>query len=272
MKTRESTQKERISVIEKHALGWSYQQIGEALGIFKATAWRIVKRWHDENRVENKARPGRPKKLSERDARRLRHMTQREPRATLADITGSSGLNISMGAVGDYLQKQNLYVRVSCRKPYLNQQSQYHRRSFARRWSGKPKEWWQCYVYTDEVYLQVGPVSRRPTVRCPPGTASEERYLASTFIGKPITVQFFAAFMSMGHSQLVPLWQRKASVRTTPKDRLGFNSSQYVNEVMISHILPLYQQMGWLDSGTETIEDGASYHTSAFTRRFLMLN
>ena len=27
-----------------------------------------------------------------------------------------------------------------------------------------------------------------------------------------------------------------------------------------------------LDSGTETIEDGASYHTSAFTRRFRMLN
>ena len=50
---RESTQKERISVIEKHALGWSYQQIGEALGISKAPAGRIVKRWHDENRVEN---------------------------------------------------------------------------------------------------------------------------------------------------------------------------------------------------------------------------
>ena len=120
MKTRESTQKECISVIEKHALGWSYQHIGEALGISKATAWRIVKRWHDENRVENKPRPGRPKKLSERDARRLCCMTQREPQATLGDITGSSGLNVSIRTVGDYLRKQNLYVRVSRRKPYLN--------------------------------------------------------------------------------------------------------------------------------------------------------
>ena len=140
MKTRESTQKKRISVIEKHALEWSYQQIGEALGISKATAWRIVKRWHDENRVENTARPGRPKKLSKRDARRLRCMTQREPRANLADITGSSGVNVSIRTVGDYLQKQNLYVRVSRQKPDLNQQSRYLRRSFAHRWSGKPKE------------------------------------------------------------------------------------------------------------------------------------
>ena len=120
MKTRESTQKGRISVIEKHALGWSYQQIGEALGISKASAWGIVKRCHDENHVENKARPGRPKKLSEHDARQLRRMTQREPRATRADITGSSGLNVSIRTVGDYLRKQNLYVRVSRRKPYLN--------------------------------------------------------------------------------------------------------------------------------------------------------
>ena len=41
---------------------------------------------------------------------------------------------------------------------------------------------------------------------------------------------------------------------------------------MIPHILPLYQQMGGLNSGTETIEDGASYHTSAFTQRFRMLD
>ena len=231
-----------------------------------------MKRWHDENRVENKARPGRPKKLSERDAHRLRRMTQREPRATLADITGSSGLNVSIRTVRDYLQKQNLYVRVSRRKPYLNRRGRYLRRSFAHHWSGKPNEWWQRHVYTDEVYLHVGPVSRRPPVRRPPGTAFEERYLAPTFIGKPTTVQFFAAFTSIGHSQLVPLRQRKASDRTTPKDRLGFNSSQYVHEVMIPHILPLYQQMGGLDSGTETIEDGANYHTSAFTRRFRMLN
>ncbi|RPA97275.1 hypothetical protein L873DRAFT_1810092 [Choiromyces venosus 120613-1] len=65
MKTREFTCKEHIMVIEKYVLGWSYRQIREALGISKATAYWIMNCWYDENHVNNKQRPGRPKKLSE---------------------------------------------------------------------------------------------------------------------------------------------------------------------------------------------------------------
>jgi len=265
MKTRESTRKERISVIEKHALGWSYGQIGKALDISKATAWRIVKRWQDENRVDDKRRPGRPKKLSARDERRLGLMVAREPDATLRDLAGDSELKVSERTVGDYLRGEKLYVRVCRRKPCLTREGQYRRRCFARRHHSQPIEWWQRHVYTDEVYLQVGQLSRRPTTRRPPGTAFEERYLARTFVGEPVTVQFFGAFTSQGHSLLVPLRQRTEAERTSSKDRLGFNSTQYMTEVMVPHILPFYQQMGGLDSGTQTIEDGASYHTSDFT-------
>ncbi|PUU75030.1 hypothetical protein B9Z19DRAFT_1155415 [Tuber borchii] len=103
MKTRESTRKERISLIEKHASGLSYRQISEDLGISKATAWRIVNHWQNETRVNDKPRSGRPRKLSARDECHLRLMVAREPNATLSDLAEDLGVNVSKRTVGDYL-------------------------------------------------------------------------------------------------------------------------------------------------------------------------
>ncbi|KAG0633432.1 hypothetical protein HOY80DRAFT_1105491 [Tuber brumale] len=267
IKTQESTRKKRISVIEKHASGWSYCKIAKSLHISALTAYQIIKRWHDENRVEDKGRSELPKKLREWDKRRLRRMTIQEPDATLQEITASSGLNVSERTVGDYLRKQRFYVRVCCRKLHLMKEVRYQRHLFAYQHQFQPPEWWQWHVYTNEVYLQVGTLSRRPTMQWPPGTAFEERYLVPTFVGKPVTVQFWGAFTSKGYSQLVPLHQRSEAERISSKDCLGFNSTQYVYEVMLPHLIPLYE-MGGIDSSSQTIEDGASYHTLTFTCKF----
>jgi hypothetical protein len=60
-------------------------------------------------------------------------------------------------------------------------------------------------VYCDEVYLQIGSGYQRPTVRRPPASAFEERYLAPTFTGDPMSIQFFTAFSSTVHTSLVPI-------------------------------------------------------------------
>ena len=60
--------------------------------------------------------------------------------------------------------------------------------------------------------------------------------------------------------------------RTSKTDRGGLNSVQYVNEILVPHLMPLYESMGGLENGAQTIEDGASYHTSRYTRRFRYLH
>ncbi|KAG0634722.1 hypothetical protein HOY80DRAFT_1004914 [Tuber brumale] len=272
MKTRESTRKEHISVIEKHALGWSNRKITKLLHISVPTAYRIIERWHEENRVEDKGRSGWLKKLLERDKQQLLCMTIQEPDTALQEITASSGLNVSERTVEDYLRKQRLYICVCHRKLHLMKEVHYRQRLFACQYQFPLREWWQQHVYTDEVYLQVGTLSRRSTMQWPLGTVFEERYLAPTFIGKPVTVQFRGAFTSKGHSQLVPLRQRSKAERISLKDHLGFNSIQYVDKVMVPHLILLYDEMGGIDSSAQTIEDGASYHTLAFTCKFQLLH
>jgi transposase len=50
---------------------------------------------------------------------------------------------------------------------------------------------------------------------------------------------------------------------------LGFSSTQYVEEILTPHLKPLYEAAGGLEKEVETIEDGASYHTSAYKCRHL---
>ena len=67
---------------------------------------------------------------------------------------------------------------------------------------------------------------------------------------------------------MIALRKRGENERKSEKDRLGFDSKQYVHEILIPHLLPFYERCGGLNKGVQTIEDGASYHTSAYTRQY----
>jgi len=131
-------------------------------------------------------------------------------------------------------------------------------------------QWWQKHVYTDEVYLSCGSQRHiRTYARRPPHTAHQLHYLAPTFIHNVRTIGFWGAFTSKGHSKPVPLPVRaitkrdgKAATTTIP------NSKTYINHILLPHIVPLYEELGGSSEGCRTIEDGATYHTSAETSRW----
>jgi transposase len=59
---RQTTLEERVKAIERHAQGKFYSQIAEELSISKSTVQNIIKAWENEQRIQPKPRPGRPKK------------------------------------------------------------------------------------------------------------------------------------------------------------------------------------------------------------------
>jgi len=269
---RESTHEERIRVIQLKSEGHSYRDIQQQTGISKTVVHRIFNEWNTENAVFHKPRSGQPKKSSDRNKRHLQVLVKRNPHATLREITADSGLNCSIRLVGDRLRSQQWRVRICRRKPWLTPANRLKRKRWARQYASKAVKWWRNKIYTDEVYLSFGSMPQRPTVRRKLGAAFEDRNLAPTFKGDFETIQFFAGFSSTGHTQLVPIRQRQEHERESNTDRLGLNSTQYVNEVLVPHVLPLYEAMGGSNAGVHTIEDGASYHTSVYTRRWRLMN
>ena len=118
MQAKETTQQERLKIIELKAKGYPYSKISEEAGfsISKYGAHRIVKIWEDEKRVENIPRPGRPEKYSEIDVtQNLINASEADPEATLEDITNDPALNvapaidISAKTAGRRLRSQDYY-------------------------------------------------------------------------------------------------------------------------------------------------------------------
>ena len=92
--------------------------------------------------------------------------------------------------------------------------------------------------------------------------------LQPTFITEPISTEFWGAFSYSYHTPLINLHKRGENKRKSEKHRLGFNSKQYVYEILIPHLLPFYERCGGFNKEVETIEDRASYHTSVYTRQY----
>ena len=63
--------------------------------------------------------------------------------------------------------------------------------------------------------------------------------LQLNFVGESIAVGFWAGFTYCFHTPLVPMRKRTEDERRSDSDRLGFNSHQYVHEILIPHLRPL---------------------------------
>jgi len=101
-----------------------------------------------------------------------------------------------------------------------------------------------------------------------PNAAYDLKILQPTFVGESIAVGFWAGFTYGVRAQLVPMRRRTQDEQKSDRDRLGFNSHRYVHENLIPHLRPLYKKAGGAKAGVQTIENGASYHTSIYTEKY----
>jgi hypothetical protein len=116
-------------------------------------------------------------------------------------------MNCSIRLVGDTLRSHQWRVQICRHKPWLTPANQLKRKRWACQYALKAVEWWRNKVYTDEVYLSIGSMPQRLTIRRKLGAAFEDRNLVPTFKGDFDTIQFFAGFSSTGHTQFVPIPQ-----------------------------------------------------------------
>ncbi|RPB05411.1 hypothetical protein L873DRAFT_1898567 [Choiromyces venosus 120613-1] len=154
--------------------------------------------------------------------------------------------------ISKYLCKENHFVFLVYCKPWLGRESRKRRKRWCRERRRWRKETFQKVVYTDEVQLQVGSGTgwRRKVGRKPgPQFAYKAQNFQPTFIGELLSVGFWAAFSYGNHTPLIPLCKWTENERKSEKDQLGFNSNQYVHEILVPHLLPFYVKCEGLGGG-----------------------
>jgi hypothetical protein len=101
-------------------------------------------------------------------------------------------------------------------------------------------------------------------VRRPAGTkiAFEDRYLAPTFSSGRISICVRTAITHDYHTPLIFIRKRTPEERTSNRDKLGMNTTQYATEILEPHPVPfIYSLPGNLED-YQTVEDGLRVHTA----------
>jgi len=119
-KQREVTKEKRVRIIERRGEGKTYCQIVGEVGLWKSEISRIWKGWKTESKLHAAHDSGRPQKLNIRDICHLRQLVDKDPSASLSEITVRSGLNVTPWTAGRYLRKEEYWVRIARTKPYLD--------------------------------------------------------------------------------------------------------------------------------------------------------
>ncbi|CAK9806411.1 hypothetical protein ANTPLA_LOCUS4874 [Anthophora plagiata] len=136
-KKSETNKCEREIILRLHEDGKSYNEIIEIVNRSKSTIHYIIKKSKNEGSLANKARSGRPKKLTGREKK----VIIREIKKNLT--TSAPQLAISAETCRRILRSENFHGRAARKMPFINKISRAKRLAFAKEYVNKSNTFWQ---------------------------------------------------------------------------------------------------------------------------------
>jgi hypothetical protein len=101
------------------------------------------------------------KKLSDRDVRIIKRVSQANRRLTLSEITNMCPTQVSRNTIRRALHRSGIYSRIAVKKTFLTLRHMSQRLAFAQKYCRWSVEEWERVVWTDESTFEVGKNSRQ---------------------------------------------------------------------------------------------------------------
>ena len=152
---------------------WSKRRISREFNIPHTTVLRILKS-ESPRRTRPSARTGRPRKISERELRRvIRHIRRSYNNRKLpyAQVARECGLNCSGQTVRRALARVGYHKCKACPKPFINKKQRKQRLAWARENRPWLQDDWDKVLWTDEVTFETGKKAKDWIIR-----TREDRY------------------------------------------------------------------------------------------------
>ncbi|GBO31425.1 hypothetical protein AVEN_172158-1 [Araneus ventricosus] len=156
---KETTISIRKLIIFHHSSGKSVRNISKLVNLSHSTMQYVIKRFKEENRIENKVRKGRPAKLTECDQRFIIRKFVKNP--CLSALKVSAEFNekfstpISPETVRRVLRAAGLNRRSARRKFFVSAENRRLRLSFAKSMLNKPEKYWNNVLFADEAKFNI---------------------------------------------------------------------------------------------------------------------
>lgn len=118
--------------------------------------------------MEDLTRPGRPKRLTDTEARSIVREVKANPVSSAVQIAKhiaeTSGKPISASTIRRTLHKSGLHGRVPRKKPYISKTNQQKRLEFAKKYINEPVNFWNNILYTDESKFEIFESKKPPKI------------------------------------------------------------------------------------------------------------
>lgn len=197
----------RQLVVYHHAKGKSVREIMSLLQMSRATVYRIIQRFNDEDRIDFKIPPGRPSKVSAQDERFIVRSIAKNPKVSASqiasDLSATRESSISDRTVRRILNKKGYKSCTARRKPYISAANQEKRCEFAAKYIHAPENFWTNVIFSDESKFTVFASDGHQKVWRKPNTALQPNHLNVTVKHGGGKVLVWGCFSASGVGSLV---------------------------------------------------------------------
>ena len=154
------------------------------LNLSFASVQNIVRKYKNDNTIENKPRTGRPKKLSRRDVSHIMNEVVKNPRISAPNLAESiakiSGKRVHPKTVQRVIRNNGYRSRVPRKKPLISEKNRQLRLDFAKKYIDKGEDFWRTVLFTDESKFNLFGSDGRTRVWRKSGTALQTKNLMPT--------------------------------------------------------------------------------------------
>uniref|UniRef100_A0A8C5M9G9 Transposase n=1 Tax=Leptobrachium leishanense TaxID=445787 RepID=A0A8C5M9G9_9ANUR len=232
------------------------------LGVAKTTVWNILKKKERTGELSNTKRPGRPRKTTVVDDRRILSLVKKTPFTTVGHIKNTLqevGVCVSKSTIKRRLHQSEYRGFTTRRKPLVSLKNRKARLEFAKQHLTKPSQFWNKILWTDETKINLYQSDGKRRVWRRKGTAHDPKHTTSSVKLGGGSVMAWAFMAANGTGSLVFI--------DVTADKSSRMNSEVFQAILSTHIQPNAVE---LIGRRFTVQmDNDSKHIAKATKEFL---
>ncbi len=208
MRSKELSLSVKQAIIRLKKQNKPIREIAKTLVVAKTTVWNILKKKERTGELSNTKRPGRPRKTTVVDDRRILSLVKKTPFTTVGQIKNTLqevGVCVSKSTIKRRLHQSEYRGFTTRCKPLVSLKNRKARLEFAKRHLKKPSQFWNNILWTDETKINLYQSDGKRRVWRRKGTAHDPKHTTSSVKHGGGSVMAWACMAASGTGSLVLL-------------------------------------------------------------------
>ncbi len=234
MRSKELSLSVKQAIIRLKKQNKPIREIAKTLGVAKTTVWNILKKKERTGELSNTKRPGRPRKTTVVDDRRIHSLVKKTPFTTVGQIKNTLqevGVCVSKSTIKRRLHQSEYRGFTTRCKPLVSLKNRKARLEFAKRHLKKPSQFWNNILWTDETKINLYQSDGKRRVWRRKGTAHDPKHTTSSVKHGGGSVMAWACMAASGTGSLV-------FIDDVTADKSSRMNSEVFRAILSAHIQP----------------------------------